>query len=95
MDRFLGNLSHFFEGLDARRNIKVSSELEAWGHVALAVSPLWCGEQCHGLAEGRGAEPSKHSRAAGVVQQQGLARHGRLPQRGQQWAAEGTAACRL
>lgn len=50
MDRFLGNLSHFFEGLDARRNIKVSSELEAWGHVALAVSPLWCGEQCHGLA---------------------------------------------
>lgn len=29
MDRLLGNLSHFFEGLDARRNIKVSSELEA------------------------------------------------------------------
>lgn len=60
MDWLLGNLSHFFEGLDARRNIKVSSELEAWRHVALAASPLCCGEQCHGLAERSGTEFSKH-----------------------------------
>ncbi|OXB70511.1 UNVERIFIED_CONTAM: hypothetical protein H355_016817, partial [Colinus virginianus] len=30
MDRFLGNLSHFFEGLDARRNIKVWFNNKGW-----------------------------------------------------------------
>ncbi|OXB61593.1 hypothetical protein ASZ78_006281 [Callipepla squamata] len=30
MDRFLGNLSHFFKGLDARRNIKVWFNNKGW-----------------------------------------------------------------
>uniref|UniRef100_A0A669Q445 ABC transporter domain-containing protein n=1 Tax=Phasianus colchicus TaxID=9054 RepID=A0A669Q445_PHACC len=30
MDQFLGNLSHFFEGLDARRNIKVWFNNKGW-----------------------------------------------------------------